>query len=231
MHVAIKARILWAFFPVAFSRIFLKKKKSGGHSAGRPTMGTAGQRAKRNFRKAEETEANPSRSFTTGSDVTIRQTDLSHPLSSSSSLTVLLFLTRCPPLPHPPHTFGIPPSWDSQSSPQLWHAAPDWFAFHLSVTASLFFFLLWLLISRIYFPLQTHTFCWILNFNIVLAHLYGGVFGSSGSLLFFSPSLSLSAAAYPEPSDQFLVTARHASNAKATRTRPVAGKRPRMEAS
>lgn len=85
MHVAIKARTLWAFFPVAFSQIFLKKKKSGGHSAGRPTMGTAGQRAKRNFRKAEETGANPSRSFTTGSDVTIRQTDLSHPLSSSSS--------------------------------------------------------------------------------------------------------------------------------------------------
>lgn len=26
MHVAIKARTLWAFFPVAFSQIFLKKK-------------------------------------------------------------------------------------------------------------------------------------------------------------------------------------------------------------
>lgn len=46
-----------------------------------------------------------------------------------------------------------------------------------------------------------------------------------------SLSLSLSAAAYPELSDQFLVTARHASNAEATRTRPVAGKRSRMEAS
>lgn len=61
-------------------------------------------RAKRDIGKAEEIEANPSRSFTTGPDVTIKQTD--RPVSPA----VLLFLTHCPPLPHPPHPFGVPPA-------------------------------------------------------------------------------------------------------------------------